>query len=281
MLLSMTGFGRAVEGQLLVEIQAVNRKHLDISVSLPNAFSRFECEVRRWVAARVQRGAISVRATYQLQAERLVPKPELLRSLKREWERLAEELDSPKEEITLEFLLRHLPQAATVEEGSAELLQQVVEAALDDFVRMRRMEGAALAKELLERAANIAKLVEAIAAEAPQIVPRLRQKLQERLKELFAPGVEWEERLLKEAAIYAEKADISEEIVRLRSHLEQFERTIRSTEAAGKKLEFLIQEMAREANTAAAKAGEAVLVHLAVELKIELEKLREQIQNVE
>jgi uncharacterized protein (TIGR00255 family) len=277
----MTGFGRAVEGQLRVEIQAVNRKHLDISVSLPNAFSRFECEVRRWVAARVQRGAISVRVIYQPLAERLVPKPELLRSLKREWERLAEELGSPKEEITLEFLLSHLPQAAVAEEGSEELLQKVVEEALNDFVRMRRTEGVALSKELLERATNIAKFVEAIAAEAPQIVPRLRQKLQERLKELFTPGVEWEERLLKEVAIYAEKADISEEIVRLRSHLEQFERTIRSTEGAGKKLEFLIQEMAREANTTAAKAGEAALVHLAVELKSELEKLREQIQNVE
>lgn len=281
MLLSMTGFGRAVEGQLRVEIQAVNRKHLDISVSLPNAFSRFECEVRRWVAARVQRGSISVRVIYQPLAERLVPKPDLLRSLKREWERLAEDLGSPKGEITLEFLLRHLPQAAIAEEGSEELLQKVVEEALNDFVRMRRTEGAALAKELLERAANIAKFVEAIAAEAPQIVPRLRQKLQDRLKELFTPGVEWEERLLKEVAIYAEKADISEEIVRLRSHLEQFERTIRSTEGAGKKLEFLIQEMAREANTTAAKAGEAALVHLAVELKSELEKLREQIQNVE
>ena len=291
MLISMTGFGRAQHiapfGRLVAEIQSVNRKHLEIFVSLPREMNRFEMEIRKWVSEAISRGQVSVRLNLTPSEEALsslLPDSALLKKLNQAWTQLAIESGCSKEGITLPFLLQYLPSSNELpgaEEEQLAALKRCVMEALEGLCEMRTLEGKALSKDLTQRLAKLEKMAQAIEGLSPQASEKLRIKLKERLSEVLEMGEALDERIGREIALFAERIDISEEITRLHSHIAQFRTVIGSKGAAGRKLEFLVQEMGREINTIGSKSADAEISHLVVECKSELEKVREQIQNIE
>ena len=295
MLVSMTGFGRAVFdapfGKLTVEIQSVNRKYLEVFVSLPKEFSRFEHELRKWVGEAVSRGQVSVRVFLvpnAAAAEQSIPDAEMLGELKRAWEKTALQLRIDPKEITLAFLMQMLPPQQRIEQARDEdliVLHRGVDEALQGLLKMKKAEGKALAADLEKRLKELERKIDAIEKISPDATRRMRQKLFEKMEEvlgLVGKGTETEERLLREVALFAERVDISEEITRFRSHIAQFDGLLASkTGAAGRKMDFLIQEFGREVNTIGSKSSDANISHLVVDMKSELEKMREQIQNIE
>lgn len=283
MLSSMTGFGRSVFkapfGTLTVEIQSVNRKYLEIFVSMPKEFSRFEIEVRKWVSDTISRGQVSVRIFLipNLDAlQNLLPDPKIVKALKKKWEQLAREAGTDPKEIDLAFILPYLPQQQGLAKNEdLPFLRTCVEGALKELAAMKTTEGKALVQDLAKRLKELERNLEKIRAYAPDATVKMKQKLIEKLGE--AQG---DERLLREVALFAERVDITEEIVRLQSHIVQFKDLLKQS-AAGRKMDFLIQEMGREINTIGSKSMEAKISHLVVEVKSELEKMREQVQNLE
>jgi uncharacterized protein (TIGR00255 family) len=284
----MTAYGKASKefslGRFDVEIQAVNRRHLEIVVSLPKELQRFEIDVRKWVSASVERGQVSVYVSWRPAegALALVPNLPLARALKAGWESLAKELQVPVS-FSLEMLKDEkglfLQEDKVLNETDwKEALKQAVEGALEKFNVMRAKEGQSLANDFKERLAFLALTIERVAEQSKEAVKGQREKLTQRMQELFS---DVEERVLKEIALYAEKIDITEEIVRFRSHLEQLHDALGRQEAKGKRIEFLLQEAGREINTIGSKNTLASVSKLVVECKVELEKLREQVQNIE
>lgn len=285
---SMTGFGRAVSdtpfGRLTVEIQSVNRKYLEVFVSLPKEFGRFENEVRKWVAEAVSRGQVSVRIALvpNLAAiEGLLPDVKLLKALKKQWEKLAHSIGADPESVDLPFLLQYLPSPEKgVRDEDLSALKRCVEEALAALCKMKQLEGKALQKDLEARLKELEQLIGKVEKQSPDATAKMRERLCEKMAEVLKSGAETEERLLREVALFAERVDIAEEITRFRSHLVQFKAIFKEA-IAGRKMDFLIQEMGREVNTIGSKSMEAKISHLVVELKSELEKMREQIQNIE
>ena len=278
MLRSMSGFGRFTCGRLTVEIQSVNRKYLEIFVSLPKEFSRFEIDVRKWVSDATPRGQVSVRVflTPDQGIQGLLPTPAHLKALKKGWEKVARGAGVDPKEVTLAFLMPYLAmeqELAGDEDGSS--LRRCVEGALQGLIAMKTTEGKALGQDLAKRLKELEKQLGMIDTYAPHAVLKMKQRLLEKLYD--AAG---DERLLKEVALFAERVDISEEITRLRSHMAQFKDFLKGT-GVGRKMDFLIQEMGREVNTIGSKSMEAKISHLVVEMKSELEKMREQVQNLE
>lgn len=290
MLTSMTGFGRAVLeaklGKLTVEIQSINRKYLEVFVSLPKEFGRFESEIRKWVGEKISRGQVSVRIFLSPSAEGLtasLPDVKMLKELKKHWEKIAKALNTDPQEITLPFLIQNLPTQPRQELSSeADLapLKSCVSKALDGLLKMKETEGKALASDLQDRLKILEKHLKAIEKHAPDATKKMRQKLAEKLQEVFEPGVEMDERLLREVALFAEKVDVTEEITRFHSHISQFKGVLKEG-GAGRKMDFLIQEMGREINTIGSKSLESSISRLVIDVKSELEKMREQIQNLE
>lgn len=285
MLRSMTGFGRATLeapfGQLVVEILSVNRRTLEISVSLPKEWARYEIEVRRLVSDAVNRGQVVVRVQVTPTANSigaLLPSSSLLKALKKEWEARAKEagLDS---KVDLPFLLETLPQATSLPEGESELKECVAEA-LTKLVAMRDKEGKALAEDLEKRLKTVEKGVETIAHLGPGSIEKMRNRLREKLREFaLEKSEEW---VSREAAVYAEKVDIAEEVTRFASHVKQMRQLLKSPgESEGRKMEFILQEMGREVNTMGSKSADERISHGVVEVKSELERMREQAANVE
>lgn len=290
MLTSMTGFGRAVSdapfGKLVVEVQSVNRKHLEISVSLPKEWSRFEIEVRKWVGDAIARGHVSVRIFLIPNAkavETLLPDLATLQDLKKGWERIASKMGF--EPPTLPFLISQLPEQEQMRIASDEELPPLhhcMEEALQALIKMRRTEGKTLAQDLSQRLLTIEKELAAVEKLSPDATLKMRQKLSEKMAEVLAPGAALDERLVREVALFAERVDIAEEVTRLKSHLMQFSELLRTkTPSIGRKMEFLVQEIGREINTIGSKCAEAKITTHVVEMKSELEKMREQIQNIE
>ena len=288
----MTGFGRAVcdanIGRLVVEIQSVNRKYLEVFVSLPKEFSRFENEVRKWVGLNLSRGQVSVRIHFlpNTQAiEQTLPDVETLRALKKGWEKIAKEVGVSSTSIDLSFLVNRMPSFSKLDSAQDEdlpSLKSCVEEALKSLTKMKKIEGKALVQDIGSRLKELARMIEEIQKLSPEAVKRLRQKLKERMEEAFKPGAEVDDRLLRELALFAEKVDVSEELTRFHSHLAQFNELINEKEEAiGRKMDFLVQEMGREINTIASKSSEPGISRLVVDMKSELEKIREQIQNIE
>ncbi|HSX26376.1 MAG TPA: YicC/YloC family endoribonuclease [Chlamydiales bacterium] len=288
----MTGFGRsafdAPFGRLGVEIQSVNRKYLEIFISLPKEFSRFEPEVRKWVQEAAVRGQVSVKVHFTPNAnaiKELLPDVEVLKGLKWGWEKVAQQLGYDPKSIDLPFLMERMPEQ-TKQEGARDedlpVLHRCIDEALQGFLQMKKTEGKALAKDLAARLEGLKKLLDEIEALSPDATKRMREKLLEKMAEVLKGGPELEERLLREVALFAERVDISEEITRLRSHFVQFKELLSPKAGAiGRKMDFLVQEMAREINTIGSKSAESKISHLVVEMKSELEKMREQIQNIE
>lgn len=286
MLRSMTGFGRAVldvpAGRLTAEIQSVNRKYLEVSVSAPKEFGKFEPFVRKWVGDALSRGQVSVKI-YFLPAmsaiEELLPDVKILKGLKKSWDHLAKEVGAPT--VDLPFLMQYMPlPAREASDKELKALEQCMEEALNALVQMKTQEGKALGVDLADRLKALQKMLGEIERHAPDATQRMRAKLFEKMEGVLKMGPELEERLLREVALFADRVDISEEITRFRSHVEQFQKLLKD-ESVGRKMDFLLQEMGREVNTIGSKSMEASIAHKVVEMKAELEKMREQVQNIE
>ncbi len=291
MLASMTGFGRAgldaPFGKLVAEIQSVNRKYLEIFVSLPKEFSRFEQDVRTWVGEAVSRGQVSVRIHVIPSpgaALELLPDLEALKELKRGWEKIAKGLKCDPSCVDLPFLLLNSPlqqKQRLAEDKDLGSFETCVKKALSALVSMKQKEGKALCLDIKERLLGLKKRWEAIRALAPNAVEKAKRSLSEKAKELLQ-SPELDERIAREILLYADRVDISEEITRLSSHFVQFREILDSKEkSVGRKMDFLIQEMGREVNTTGSKSPDPEISRLVVEMKSELEKIREQAQNIE
>lgn len=267
-------------GQLVIEVQSVNRKYLEISVSTPELLSRYEHQVRAWVAEALSRGQVSVRISFTPKEGQLaLADISRLKKAKNEWVKIAKQLGTDPQEITLSFLMQYMPQQSASDAKIADV-QSCLSHALKDLLQMKQKEGKALAKDLAHRLKLLEKGISAIEKLSPETTQKMRQRLIDKMQEVLQPGAELEERLLREVALFAERVDIAEEITRFHSHIAQFQALL-GQEVVGRKMDFLIQEMGREINTIGSKAMQASISHLVVNLKSELEKMREQIQNIE
>jgi len=289
---SMTGFGRSEQeapfGKLIVEIQSVNRKYFELNLSLPKEFSRFENDLRKKVSEQVQRGLVSVRVILfpnVSSMESLLPDPELLKGLRAGWEKLAKQLGYREQAIDFPFLIEHFDAISHMKLAKEEDIEPLLEGlnkALEALSSMKKVEGAALSKDIRHRLESMERTLQEIEQIAPDATTKMRLRLKEKMTEIFASPTELDERLLREVAVFAERVDIAEEITRFRSHLHQFRALLAdSVGAMGRKMDFLVQEMGREINTIGSKSMDAKISHLVVDVKAELEKVREQIQNIE
>jgi uncharacterized protein (TIGR00255 family) len=275
----MTAYGRS-SGPFSVEIASVNRKGLDISVSLPPALLFLEPTLRKWVADIAARGQVSVRIGFDMKApEQLLL---LLQEEKKRWTQIAKSLGFSSEEVSFDFLVE---QAATKsvpldEKRALAQLKSVWDKAASAWTKMKEKEGAALVRDILKRVALLQSEMKQIAKLAPAVKTKCYERLKARMKELNL-AVD-EEKIIKEAAFSADRADVTEELTRLSSHIDQMKEYLISKESSvGRTLDFLAQEMGREVSTLTAKAGDADIAKRAVKMKAEVEKIREQVQNIE
>lgn len=293
MINSMTAYGRAdhdFEGSLLLaEIRSVNNRYRDVILRIPRSFQALEEELKRRVASRVRRGRIEV--TIQMEGNGEAPPYdlELNEPLVNSYVKIIEELKQRfgiEGDVQVDTLCQlkdvivARPETPDVEKMKPGFVE-VLEKALDSYDAMRGREGEALEADFRMRLNTMKDYV----AEIEKRIPEVAAHRQERLKEKIAAMVEDlevdEARLAQEIAILAEKADVTEELVRIKSHLDQFESYFSRDEALGRRLDFLIQEINREVNTLSSKAADAFVSGTVIEMKAELEKLREQVQNVE
>jgi len=289
---SMTAFGRAsgdyLFGKLLVEIQSVNRKLLDMAIYLPKDLFRFDILVRKWVASQIERAQVTVRITCAThdQKEHIQGYLPKLKHLQKEWSHVAQALGfDPQESVNLPFLLGRLEEGTTLEiDETAYLaaLQQVVDTALHECLQMKRTEGKALASDIQKRLHFIAEKLTLVEERKAVVLEKYRKRISERLLELGQMTPDLEEKILRELVVLAERIDVTEELVRLQTHSEQFKKLMQSEDKAiGRTLEFLTQEMLREINTLGAKSIDTEISSIVVLVKSELEKIREQILNIE
>jgi len=291
---SMTGFGRAefelAGAAFQVEVRSVNHRHLDLQVRLPRTLLRHETELRRRLQGRFARGKVEVTVsgragapleTLRVDAEAAARYVAAARELATR-HGLAGELDAGRL-LSLPGVAR-LAEPELPESDLAAALAGAAERAADAALAMRREEGAALARELEARLARVDALVDQVAARADAVQAAARERLRKRAEQLAAElGQRDDARLAQELVWAADRLDVTEEQVRLRSHAVQFRAALAGSDegGVGRRLEFLLQEMLRETNTIGSKAGDAPVAHLVVELKTELERAREQVLNVE
>jgi uncharacterized protein (TIGR00255 family) len=291
---SMTGYGRgdcSKDGfKITVELSSVNRKQTEISVNLPREMELLEAQVRDRINRHIARGRLTVRVSLHAGAGKASARMHLniplARAYTRELNRLAKQLKLPGP-VSLDQLARapgvlQTDEELAVGEDLWPAVEKALKKALSRMVKMREREGAHLAQDLAKRIAVMRKSAARIQRHAPTVAKRYRQQLIERIRsaELEAPGAE-DERLLKEVVYFADRSDISEELTRLQSHFQQFADGLKSKEPVGRMLDFLAQEMNREINTIGSKANDRLISREVVTLKAELEKFREQAQNVE
>jgi uncharacterized protein (TIGR00255 family) len=291
---SMTGYGRGEKTQegykIVAEVSTVNRKQAEVNVYLPRELEPLDSRVRTEVNRRIARGRVTVRVTLHVTESALISHAHvnlaLAKAYARELKKLATELKiSP--EISLDTLVRApgVFQADTALGDSDHFWPGVegsVDAALEGCLRMRVREGTHLAKDLKSRIGGMRKSVQKIKKEAPLMVERYREQLRERIRNAGLPlPPDEDERLQKEIIYFADRSDISEEITRLESHFKQFDECVKASDPVGRTLDFLAQEINREVNTIGSKANDVVISREVVLLKTELEKFREQVQNVE
>lgn len=288
----MTGYGhgQSVENgsKFSVELNSVNRKQSDVVITLPRELTQFEPRVRDVINSEVSRGRLNVVVAWHRAAgtaEKPTLDTEMARTYFQSMLQLQKELGAGGE-ISIETVLRvpgvlRLPE----EQFSIDELWPPIEAALkealSDLVKMRMHEGKHLAKDLIKRLKIVRESVRKIRQLQPAVIKRYRQTLHERIERAGLELSLDDERLVKEVIFFAEKSDITEELTRLESHFAQFAHHLRKNEPVGRTLEFMTQEIAREFNTLGAKANDAAISQLVVACKSEMEKIREQIQNIE
>ena len=289
---SMTGFGRseiqAGNRVWTTELRCVNNRFLEVKIKLPKGYCALEDRVRKLVATYLQRGRVDLVVNVSGDFSDLMQvnvNIELARTYKNALVQLGQDL-AIKGDADLTFLAS-LPDVLVREqknedlEGVWMLLSRSVEEAIVHCETMRQQEGNTLLVDLAGRLDIFSKVLEQVADAIPELLVQRKSLLQERLEKLLGNVQIDPMRLAQEVVILADKTDVTEEIVRLRSHMQQFRSSLVEDGAVGRKLDFLVQEFLREVNTLASKISDAHLAHLAVELKSELEKMREQIQNIE
>jgi uncharacterized protein (TIGR00255 family) len=293
-LLSMTGFGDARHERdnhsLAAEVRTINNRHFKLNLRSTEGYGALDSRVETVVREYVRRGTVNVniRIRHMSAAEDYRVNLEVLGNYVDQLQKLAAQRHF-NEELRLESLagLPGVIEQLSVEAHDAEeiwpLLEPTLRAALDAMTEMRLAEGEALAADLASQCESVEASLKNIAVRSPQVVEGYRQRLQDRVGEALAKfNVSIEPiDLVREICVFADRSDISEEIVRLRSHLAQFTQALQSAESAGRKLEFICQEMGRETNTIGSKANDAEISHEVVAIKTALERIREQIQNVE
>ena len=292
MIRSMTGYGRAVETvngrQFTVELRSVNNRYLDCSVKAPRMLSFGEEAVKQAVKNSISRGKVDVFVTVHSENgmdATVTLNTAVVEGYLAAMTQIAEKY--PVQNDISVSLLSRMPEVFSVEKPEVDEeqlladLMGVVKLALESFDAMRVAEGKALENDLRSRGATIESLVAQVEAGNAQTVVDYRHRLENKLREVLASTNIDESRILTEAAIFADKVAVDEETVRLRSHLEQMNQMLTTGGAVGRKLDFLLQEMNREANTIGSKCTDVRLARIVVEIKAELEKIREQTQNIE
>ncbi len=292
MIRSMTGYGREQriigEREITVEIRSVNHRYFEFSARVPRIYGYIEEKLKAMLKENISRGKVEVNVQLNMLGGKSVNVTvdmdtayEYIKALREANEELALEDD-----LTLSRLMK-FPDIFTVqkqeddEEQIWKDISSVVSAALERFVSMRETEGASLKEDILSKLVNIEGYLEKVEAAAPQTAVRYREKLMARLREILEDKNVDEQRVITEAAVFAEKIAIDEETVRLRSHISQFRTLLDSDVPIGRKLDFLVQEVNREINTIGSKAQDIEITKCVVEMKSETEKIREQIQNIE
>lgn len=292
MIRSMTGFGRATfeddSRSFTVEIKSINHRYCDINLKMPKSLISVEDKIRSTIQKKINRGKVDVfinLTTYDKKDIRTVFNEtladsyvECLRSIKNRYD--------IKDDISLSLVAK-FPEVVTIQQQEEDIeklwksLSGPLNEAIDMLLQMRQIEGNKLQENIIEKCNNIKNILHNIEERAPLVPITYKQKLQERLKELLEDYNIDENRIAMEVAILADRACIDEEIVRLNSHIIQMQQTLKLDESIGRKLDFIVQEMNRETNTIASKANDLNISNLAISIKNEIEKIREQIQNIE
>ncbi len=292
MIMSMTGYGRSImhidDSDITVEIRSVNNRFADISVKMPRSLSYCEDKVKTELLKRVNRGKIDVFISYQKpQGEQVEIEPNI--SAARGYYDALKKIDAElgtHTEINANMLARFsdvfvVTREVPDEEKVWSDIRQVLTAAADNFNAMRAAEGEKMAEDVLGKIANVEELVLKVEAASEPRVEAYRNKLYNRLLDVLSNSDIDEKRILEEAAIYADRTAVDEETVRLHSHIGQFRDIVKTGGPVGRKLDFLVQEINREINTIGSKASDLEITGYVVDLKSEVEKIREQIQNIE
>ena len=291
MIKSMTGYGRAKlskdDREYQIEIKSVNHRYLDISVRIPKQLSYLEEIIKKEIAKKVKRGKIDVFVTFEnnsLEGKEIKINTELAKAYIDELKKLAE-----KENILSDIQVTEISkypdvlniQSSQDDEKITEEVLETITIATDNLVQMRGTEGNKISEDLLKRLNIINKKVEEIAKLSTGLIEEYVVKLEERINEILKNQEIDKTRLAQEVVIYADKCSIEEEVTRLNSHISQFKNLLNSNEAIGKKLDFIIQEMNRETNTIGSKANNLEITNGVIDIKTEIENIREQVQNIE
>ncbi len=292
MVRSMTGYGRCeavVDGrEIAVEIKSVNHRYFEINTRITRGYSFLEDKLKKYLQTKISRGKVDVFVTIGVsenEAAEVTVNHSLASGYIKALREISEIYGLP-DDITASSVARYgdifsVHKQAEDEEKIWSDILPAVDSALSDFIAMREAEGERMKTDVFSRADTIIKIVGEIEQRSPQTVVEYKAKLTERINELLENVAVDEERIAMEAAIFADKIAVDEETVRLRSHFEQMNDIMKSGGSIGRKLDFIVQEMNREANTIGSKVTDAQLAHKVVDIKAELEKIREQIQNIE
>lgn len=292
MIRSMTGYGRGQQTlggmDITVEIRSVNHRYYEYSSRLPRVYGFLDERLKGYLQKAVSRGKVDVGVwidTVDAPGSEVVVNHALAEGYLKALHELAQTYGL-RDDVSVNTLSRFpdiltVRKAAEDEEAIWEAVRQVADEALAGFVAMREREGARMREDVLARRQTILRAVEQVEARSPEIVREHMAKVEARMKELLSTATVDEQRLLTEAALFADKTATAEETVRLRSHLDQLETLVNASEPVGRKLDFLVQEINRETNTIGSKVQDVELARVVVDVKAEIEKIREQIQNIE
>lgn len=293
MIKSMTGFGRCEvqdeSRKFTVEMKSVNHRYLDANIRMPKKLNFFETAIRSLLKQSVQRGKVDIFITYEDLSEQQVSLKynEVLAAEYLSYFEKMQEKFSLENDIRVSTLSRY-PEVLTMEEQAVDEeklwkgLKKALDGAIRQFVETRTSEGEHLREDLIEKLDNMLKIVGCIEERSPQIIAEYRDKLETKVKELLADTQIEDSRIAAEVVIFADKICTDEEVVRLKSHIVHMKETLVSDDSGiGRKLDFIAQEMNREANTILSKANDLEISNIGIELKTEIEKVREQIQNIE
>ncbi len=292
MIKSMTGFGRCEitenDRKFTVEMKSVNHRYLDVNIKMPKKLNFFESAIRGELKNYISRGKVDVFITYEDFTENNTTiryNKEVATEYLKYLREMAQEFDLD-DDIRVSTLSRY-PEVFTMEEQTMDEeelwkgLQKAIKGAAENFVQTRITEGENLRNDLIQKLDNMLSLVDFITERSPQIIKEYREKLMVKIQDILGSVQVDENRLLTEVTIFADKVCVDEELVRLRSHIETTKKTLLEGGSIGRKLDFIAQEMNREANTTLSKSNDLDISNCAIELKTEIEKVREQIQNIE
>lgn len=292
MIKSMTGYGRCDENingrDITVEIKSVNHRYFEFNLRITRGYNFLEDNLKKYIQSRISRGKIDVYVSIGAadnEPSVVSVNHNLAAGYINAMREICQKYDLP-DDITVTSMSRYsdifsVHKAAEDEEEIWNTVKIALEKAMQSFLDMRLREGEKMKDDISSRASFILDIISKIELRSPQTVEEYRQKLKERIQEMLADAAIDEQRLLTEVAIFADKVAVAEETVRLRSHFSQLSDMLKADEPVGRKIDFLVQEMNRETNTIGSKAVDAQIAYMVVDIKAEIEKIREQVQNIE